>query len=156
MAEAREGGIGWPRGVEPVDHTADVGLRVRADTLASLFERTAAGMCTLIEGEDGAEARAGESGGCTLTLESDDVSSLLVAWLRELLYRHQVERAAFAGATFLRLAWEDEAARHRGVACDMAPKDAAGVVVLRRAQQGEVVAPDKRPSAAVHGGFLGT
>jgi SHS2 domain-containing protein len=104
MAEAREGGSGWPPGVEPVDHTADVGLRVRADTLASLFERTAAGMCTLIEGEACAEARAGESGGCTLTLESDDVSSLLVAWLRELLFRHQVERAAFAGATFLRLA----------------------------------------------------
>ncbi|MGD8279121.1 MAG: archease, partial [Gemmatimonadota bacterium] len=93
----------WPEGVTPLDHTADVGLVVRALSRVLLFERAAAGMRALIEGA-GAGADAPEPRGSrAIELEADDVASLLVAWLRELLFLHQVEGLALEGVRFTRL-----------------------------------------------------
>lgn len=40
----------WPDGVTGLDHTADVGIAVRAPTLEELFRRAAAGMVALVGG----------------------------------------------------------------------------------------------------------
>jgi len=73
-----------------IEHTADVGIDVQADTLADLFVTAAAGMFELVLGRSPAavppsvplEARR-------VTLQADDAAGLLVAWLRELLFLHE-------------------------------------------------------------------
>jgi SHS2 domain-containing protein len=90
----------WPEGVLPLDHTADVGLSVLAPSLEALFDRAAAGMRGLIEGTDGGAAADASQRGRTMEVEADDVGALLVAWLRELLFLHQVEQLAYRSAAF--------------------------------------------------------
>lgn len=85
----------WPDGVGPLDHTADVGLQATADRISSLFERVACGMCTLIEGEDASRVEAPARVERAIDIAADDAPALIVAWLRELLYLHQVEGLAF-------------------------------------------------------------
>ncbi len=91
-----------PPGVTPFDHTADVGLDVRAPSLQELFARAALGTAWLIRGEGrepgGSPGHAGTVRG--LRLSADDVAALLRAWLRELLYWHETERLAFRAARF--------------------------------------------------------
>jgi SHS2 domain-containing protein len=96
-------GEGWPEGVTPLDHTADVGLEVRASSLQTLFERAAAGMRTAIEGPARGPGSADARVTRAIELEAEDVASLLVAWLRELLFVHQVEGLAVRGVRFERL-----------------------------------------------------
>jgi SHS2 domain-containing protein len=93
---------GWPEGVRPLDHTADVGLVLVASSLGSLFERAGLGLRRLIEGA-APGAGAAPRGPLRLELEADDTAFLLVAWLRELLFLHQVEALAFREARFDRL-----------------------------------------------------
>jgi SHS2 domain-containing protein len=93
----------WPEGVEPLEHTADLGLLARADSLAELLVRAAVGMRALVEGEDGEERGARAEERRKIEFEAEDLGSLLVAWLRELLYLQQVEGRAFAGAEFERV-----------------------------------------------------
>jgi SHS2 domain-containing protein len=93
----------WPEGVTPLDHTADVGLEVRAPSLPVLFERAAAGMRVAIEGASLAPRAADSGVKRAIELEADDVASLLVAWLREVLFVHQVEGLAVHGVRFERL-----------------------------------------------------
>ena len=66
-----------------IEHTADVGLELRAPTLDALFVDAAAGLCdviTEVARVEGREERAFE-----VAAEAPDL--LLVAWLEELLYR---------------------------------------------------------------------
>lgn len=51
-------------GVGPLDHTADVGIEVRAPTLPELFRRAVAGMLVLLNGaeaEDRGEVRGAKA-----------------------------------------------------------------------------------------------
>ncbi len=93
-------GGGWPEGVTPLDHTADLGLEVRAPSLPALFERAAAGLRAAIEGTECGSGAADPRVSRAIELVADDVASLLVAWLRELLYLHQVEGLAVRGVRF--------------------------------------------------------
>jgi len=88
----------WPDGVGPLDHTADVGLQATAGTLPSLLGRVASGMRILIEGEDAPDTSSTRTVERTIDVEAEDAPALLVAWLRELLYLHQVEGLAFHDA----------------------------------------------------------
>lgn len=78
--------------VEPLSHTADVGYAVTADSLAELFRGAADGLVRVLREEDGdarleaGDARA-EGDRETMSLERPDRERLMVAWLRELLYR---------------------------------------------------------------------
>lgn len=99
--------------LEGLSHTADVGYEVTADSLAELFRGAAAGLIRTVladpepplDGpaddrapgslpgpgpEDGAEVE-------TLSLERPDRERLMVAWLRELLYRMTGEGRFSAG-----------------------------------------------------------
>jgi SHS2 domain-containing protein len=74
---------GRPR-YELLEHTADTGVVVRADSLERLFETAAAAMFDLIADLDRVEA-SGE--GEETRVEAPDLEALLVAWLDELLGR---------------------------------------------------------------------
>jgi len=94
-----------PRGVQPLDHTADVGLEVEASSLEELLVRAGEGALWLALGSTGAESGAGErphgdrfgqeghgvGETRTLSLEADDREGLLRSWTRELLYWAEVE-----------------------------------------------------------------
>lgn len=78
---------------EEIEHTADVGLRVRGKDLPALFVNAARGMWTLIVPDiDSAEPIVTRK----IELEAMDLEVLLVDWLSELLYLHETEHEAYS------------------------------------------------------------
>lgn len=75
------------RGVkyEVVEHTADVGLRAYGRTLEEIFAHAALGMFDLMTDPATVEPR----GEVEVRAASDDLESLLVDWLTELLFVHE-------------------------------------------------------------------
>jgi SHS2 domain-containing protein len=71
---------------EELDHTADIRLRVRSQTLDSLFGETAVAMMTIVYGElrPGKEER-------TIELGSENTEDLLIEFLSEILFLSEVE-----------------------------------------------------------------
>ena len=80
-----------PDWLEEIDHTGDIGLRVRADTLPQLFERAAVGMFSVLTDLD--TVRPTDSTG--LSVEGRDREALMVRWLSELNYHHTVHARLF-------------------------------------------------------------
>lgn len=78
-----------------VDHTADVGLEVRAPDMEGLFVDAAKGLQNIIFSGDPAVKN-----GKTIPVEVKAQSSeeLLVGWLREILYNIQERGLVFQGA----------------------------------------------------------
>ncbi len=73
-----------------IDHTADVALRVRGQDLPSLFQHAAQGLFYLLRCEPAGELDAFDE---MVSVSADDLETLLVDWLDELLYlaqRHDV------------------------------------------------------------------
>lgn len=66
---------------EVIDHTADVGIVAHGETLPELFANAAAGMMHFMIPSEAVKSRTSRP----LTVEADDLSGLLVAWLNELL-----------------------------------------------------------------------
>lgn len=67
---------------EILEHTADIGFRARGRTLEGVFESTAEALVALALEVDEVAARE-----CyTLAAEGEDLESLLVNWLSEVLY----------------------------------------------------------------------
>jgi len=108
------------RSYELLDHTADVLLQARGDSLAELLVACAEGMFSvLVEGGEIEAAEAEE-----ILVEADDAEELLHAWLRELLFRFSAEGMVFgrfelheASPTRLRATCRGERfdpARHQG------------------------------------------
>ncbi len=77
---------------ETFEHTADLGLRVRAPDLDTLFAEAARALFSVLVENPDAVAD-------TLTVEfeivGDDRELLLFDWLKELLYRFDAERLLF-------------------------------------------------------------
>ena len=69
---------------EELAHTADVGMRVHGATPEALFACAAYSLFALMGGEPGKPTEWQR-----LELVAEDVESLLVAWLNELLYLHE-------------------------------------------------------------------
>ena len=90
-AEASRSQVEPVSGYEEVEHTADVALRVWADDLKSLFIEAASGMFQLI-GECDADSPHIRN---HIKLEAPDAEALLVDWLNELLYLHEVQTACY-------------------------------------------------------------
>ena len=80
-----------PDWLEEIDHTGDIGLRVRADTLSQLFERAATGMFSVLTDLD--TVRPTDSTG--LSVEGRDREALMVRWLSELNYHHTVHDSVY-------------------------------------------------------------
>lgn len=77
---------------ELFEHTADLGLRVRAADLDTLFAEAAACLFTAVV-EDLATVRPAIE--VRVELAGDDREFLLFDWLRELLMRHDADRLLF-------------------------------------------------------------
>ena len=75
-----------------VEHTADVGIEVRAPTLEALFVDAAAGFCDAIT--EAALLGAGEER--AFEVEAAGLDLLLVAWLEELLFRFETTGVLYA------------------------------------------------------------
>jgi len=71
---------------EFVEHTADVGVKAYGSSLKEQFENAALGMFSLIADLDNVES----VGEFKVTLKAPDSEQLLVDWLGELLYIHEV------------------------------------------------------------------
>jgi SHS2 domain-containing protein len=88
--------------VSPFDtfeHTADIGLRVRAETLPELFAEAGKGLVSLLveEPETIREIEAEK-----IVLEADSIENLLLDWLSELLFRFETKQR-LVGACDVRL-----------------------------------------------------
>jgi SHS2 domain-containing protein len=88
-------------GITFLDHTADVGIDVEAASLHQLLHRAALGMLALLRGEEeeksgdvGAAGAAGDAGDAgppvAVSLRAEDLPGLAAAWLREILFLHEV------------------------------------------------------------------
>lgn len=74
---------------ETFDHTADLGLRVRAADLNTLFAEAGRGLLSvLIENPEAVEPRQE----LHLDLPKDDLEYLFFDWLKTLLYHFEVDR----------------------------------------------------------------
>lgn len=82
---------------ETIEHTADLAIEVRAPSLESLFLTAADGLTGLLQGRESGPADAGAAERWReLELEAADTATLLVEWLRELLYIHASDELVFA------------------------------------------------------------
>lgn len=77
---------------EIFEHTADLGIRIRSETLDGLFSDAASGFTEVLAGDLGQiEPRTLR----TFTLQGADAAELLVDWLGELLFTFETERLLF-------------------------------------------------------------
>jgi SHS2 domain-containing protein len=80
-----------PERFEEVEHVADAALRVYGGDWSELLTNAALGMFTLIASWNDAPPRVEQN----VTLHSLDAESLLVDWLSELLYLHEMLDVVF-------------------------------------------------------------
>ena len=76
---------------EFIDHTADAGIRVVAPTLEDLFETAGLAFTELVTSVDSVDCRVERR----FKLREDDIETLLVSWLQELLYLLDTEDLVF-------------------------------------------------------------
>lgn len=78
---------------ETFDHTADLGLRIRAADLDSLFAEAAQALfAAIVENLDAVESRQEWE----VSLPADQPEYLLFDWLKELLYRFDSEHLVYS------------------------------------------------------------
>jgi len=76
---------------EIVEHTADVGIRAVGATLEETFEQATLGLAEIMG------LRTAQKGvNVPISVEADDLGGLLVDWLSEVLYLHEVRDACLA------------------------------------------------------------
>jgi SHS2 domain-containing protein len=80
-----------PMGYELVDHTADLGIRVWADDIKGLFEEAARAFFDIITDLTKVEAHLQRK----VSVRGSSLEEMMVAWLSELLYLHEVEGLLF-------------------------------------------------------------
>ena len=77
---------------EEIEHTADVGIRAYGSTLNELFANAAEGMFSLIADLDSVKP----VGEIEVRLAAEDIPTLMLRWLSELLYIHETQRLLLA------------------------------------------------------------
>jgi SHS2 domain-containing protein len=77
---------------EFIDHTADAGIRLEAPTLEDLFATAGLAFTELVTSVDSVDCRVERR----FKLEEDDMETLLVSWLQELLYLLDTEDLVFS------------------------------------------------------------
>lgn len=81
---------------QEIEHTADLALHLWADDLPDLFTTAAQGMFAFIV----TDSAAAPTRAVAVTLEAQDVETLLIDWLNELLYWADVAGLAFTTFDF--------------------------------------------------------
>lgn len=113
-----------PEGSHPAGHTADVALQVWARDREGLFRQAALGLLRLLT--DPGSVRPSES--TEVAIAGLDLEELLVTWLNEILYLHDVGRRRWAQVERLRI------------------EEAADGFRLTAALVGEPYDPERHPS----------
>ena len=87
------GGIASLMGhTETFDHTADLGLRIRATDLDDLFQTAAEGLFdVIVANRDAVRALDHEQ----VALAADSTEDLLIEWLNELIFRFEIEHRLY-------------------------------------------------------------
>ena len=78
-------------GFEEIEHTADIAIRVWGTDLRELFHSAALGLAAQLADPHAVTTETSVS----VELEADDVETLLVEWLSELLYLSERENVVF-------------------------------------------------------------
>jgi SHS2 domain-containing protein len=78
-------------GYELLDHTGDIGIRVWADDVKGLFAEAARALFDIIADRTEIVARLRRD----VAVQGSGREELMVAWLNELLYLHEVEELLF-------------------------------------------------------------
>ena len=102
---------------EVFDHTADIGIRVKAATLEELFREAAEALFSLIV-TNLTEVEPRQPFRFSLALRDKEYDYLLFDWLNELLYRFETDKILFS-AFELRLSGNELIADCRGEAMDI-------------------------------------
>lgn len=92
-----------PEGVRELEHTADVGIEVRAPDLAALFHRAALGLLHVLGGEAETKGRGDSERHIEISMDTAGTDLLLSRWLREILFLRETEALAYRRAEFSRL-----------------------------------------------------
>ncbi len=87
--------------IEILDHTADIGIRVRTKSLEELFKEAALGLVKIMFSFKRDLFPVEER--VTITIEAEDVEELLVTWLNEILYLFESRELAFKDINFMEL-----------------------------------------------------
>ncbi|PIP11854.1 MAG: hypothetical protein COT45_02215 [bacterium (Candidatus Stahlbacteria) CG08_land_8_20_14_0_20_40_26] len=80
---------------ELIDHTADIGIKVNAETLEGLFTDSAIGTFEII-----GHVNTGVDQKVEISLKSNILEDLLHDWLSELLYIYETDNIAFSKFKF--------------------------------------------------------
>jgi SHS2 domain-containing protein len=122
---------------ELLEHTADVGMRVRAPTLEAVVERATAGLAEIAGlWRPGAEA----TDEIDIEVEAMDPGAIVVDWLNEVLYTLEVRSAFLGGVTML--AAGDRRAAGRIVVGGLEDIAVEGIPVKAATLHGLDVGPD--------------
>jgi protein archease len=128
---------------EILEHTADIGLRARGQTLEELFENAAWGLAEILDVARRAQANeaavdagtparspsarsrgapAGYAPPWPITLAATDVEALLVDWMNELILLTEEGKACLAGVRVDEVEEDGLRARVDLVECDQVPE----------------------------------
>ncbi len=83
-------------GVRFLEHTADIRIEVTGADQAELFTHAALGLSSLLAGERAVTP----TDELSVSLEADDMEELMMNWLRELLFFHEVKGVLSASVAF--------------------------------------------------------
>jgi SHS2 domain-containing protein len=136
---------GQVAGFELLEHTADIGIRAAGATLEEAFEQATLGLAEVL-----GAWRPGRGEPVGVAVEAGDVGGLLVDWLNEVLYLHEVRSAAL-GAVRLDRVGGGRAEGSVRLAPDAAPFD--GVEVKAVTYHRLRVEPTAEPGAG-RGGWI--
>jgi SHS2 domain-containing protein len=96
------------------DHTSEVELTLRADTLPELFAEAGRALAGLLLGSATDRTAAPEP--LRITVQARDAASLLVDWINELIYRTETAHRVFTEFDVVRLTDDEIVADLRGLA----------------------------------------
>ena len=88
-----------PEWIEPFDHTADIGIAVRAPDLKTLFERAAWAMFSFVTDLEAVRPLQRTA----LSVQAPDREALLVKWLSELNFHHTTNGKVFSRFDILQM-----------------------------------------------------
>lgn len=87
---------------QEIDHTADKGFKVEAESLQDLFETSVRGLAHMCR-EDLAESATTASESYIIDVEAEDITGLLVDFLSEVLTMSHIQKMVFLKADIDRL-----------------------------------------------------
>ena len=76
---------------EILEHTADIGIIVYGDNIKQIFSMAAEGLFSLITNMDEIQTKINRN----VEVVAQDTEALLVSWLNELIFIHEVEHILF-------------------------------------------------------------